>query len=129
MGRINYKETLDKSLKLLYNGKCEIGFCGKFSCFFGGNRSDRAAPGNRSQIILEDFTMFEKLKELLVDELQIDEADITLDAELSGDLGINSIELADLVMLCEEKFEIEIDDENLHKLVTVGDVVSYLESL
>ena len=73
--------------------------------------------------------MFEKLKELLVDELQIDEADITLDAELSGDLGINSIELADLVMLCEEKFEIEIDDENLHKLVTVGDVVSYLESL
>ena len=49
--------------------------------------------------------------------------------ELSGDLGINSIELADLVMLCEEKFEIEIDDENLHKLVTVGDVVNYLESL
>lgn len=73
--------------------------------------------------------MFEKLKELLVDELQIDEADITLDAELSGDLGINSIELADLVMLCEEKFDIEIDDENLHKLVTVGDVVNYLESL
>ena len=73
--------------------------------------------------------MFEKLKELLVDELQIDEADITLDAELSADLGINSIELADLVLLCEEKFDIEIDDENLHKLVTVGDVVSYLESL
>jgi acyl carrier protein len=73
--------------------------------------------------------MFEKLKELLVDELQIDEADITLDAELSGDLGINSIELADLVLLCEEKFDIEIDDENLHKLVTVGDVVTYLESL
>lgn len=73
--------------------------------------------------------MFEKLKELLVDELQIDEADITLDAELSGDLGINSIELADLVLLCEEKFDIEIDDENLHKLVTVGDVVAYLESL
>jgi acyl carrier protein len=73
--------------------------------------------------------MFEKLKELLVDELQIDEADITLDAELSADLGINSIELADLVLLCEEKFDIEIDDENLHKLVTVGDVVTYLESL
>lgn len=73
--------------------------------------------------------MFEKLKELLVDELQIDEADITLDAELSGDLGINSIELADLVMLCEEKFNIEIEDGDLHKLVTVGDVVNYLESL
>ena len=73
--------------------------------------------------------MFEKLKELLVDELQIDEADITLDAELSGDLGINSIELADLVMLCEEKFNIEIEDGDLHKLVTVADVVNYLESL
>ena len=73
--------------------------------------------------------MFEKLKQLLVDELSIDEDDITLEAELSGDLGINSIELADLVMLCEDKFGIEINDEDLHKLVTVGDVVDYLESL
>ena len=73
--------------------------------------------------------MFEKLKQLLVDELSIDENDITLEAELSGDLGINSIELADLVMLCEDKFGIEINDEDLHKLVTVGDVVEYLESL
>ncbi|MBO4979509.1 MAG: acyl carrier protein [Clostridia bacterium] len=73
--------------------------------------------------------MFEKLKQLLVDELSIDEGDITLEAELSGDLGINSIELADLVMLCEDRFGIEINDEDLHKLVTVGDVVEYLESL
>ncbi|MBE6662280.1 MAG: acyl carrier protein [Ruminococcaceae bacterium] len=73
--------------------------------------------------------MFEKLKQLLVDELSIDENDITLEAELSGDLGINSIELADLVMLCEDKFGIEFNDEEIHKLVTVGDVVNYLESL
>ena len=73
--------------------------------------------------------MFEKLKQLLVDELSIDENDITLEAELSGDLGINSIELADLVMLCEDKFGIEINDEDVHKLVTVGDVVTYLENL
>ena len=73
--------------------------------------------------------MFEKLKNLFVEELQIDEADITMDAELIKDLGINSIELADLVMLCEEKFDIEIDDEDIHKFVTVGDVVNYLESL
>ncbi|MBO5305592.1 MAG: acyl carrier protein [Clostridia bacterium] len=73
--------------------------------------------------------MFEKLKQILVDELSIDESDITLDAELSGDLGINSIELADLVMLCEDKFGIEFDDEEIHKLVTIGDVVNYLESL
>ena len=73
--------------------------------------------------------MFEKLKAILVDELQIDEADITLEAELSGDLGINSIELADLVMLCEDTFKIEIKDEDITSLVTVGDVVNYLEKI
>ena len=73
--------------------------------------------------------MFEKLKDLLVQELQIDAEDITLDAELSGDLGINSIELADLVMLCEDKFGIEIEDTDINKFVTIGDVVNYLETL
>ena len=73
--------------------------------------------------------MFEKIKNLLVEELSVKEEDITMSAELVNDLGINSLELADLVLLCEEKFDIEIDDENLHKLVTVGDVVTYLESL
>jgi len=73
--------------------------------------------------------MFEKLKDLLVEELQIDADDITLDAELSGDLGINSIELADLVMLCEDKFDIEIEDTDINKFVTIRDVVNYLETL
>ena len=73
--------------------------------------------------------MYEKLKALLVDELQIDENDITLDAELSGDLGINSIELADLVMLCEETFDIEIQDEDVGNLTTVGDIVNFLEKI
>lgn len=73
--------------------------------------------------------MFEKLRELLIEELQIDADDITLEAELSGDLGINSIELADLVMLCEDKFGVEIDDSDINKFVTIGDVVNYLEAL
>lgn len=72
--------------------------------------------------------MFEKVKELLISELQINGEDITLEAELSADLGINSIELADLVMICEEKFNLTIDDEDLHSFITVGDVVSYLEA-
>lgn len=71
--------------------------------------------------------MFETLKDLLVKELQIDPAIITEDAELSGDLGINSIELANLIMECEERFDITIEDEDLHKLVTVGDVAKYIE--
>lgn len=72
--------------------------------------------------------MFETVKKLLVEELQIDEAAITPEAELSADLGINSIELADLVMLCEEKFDVSIEDDDVHSLLTVGDVVNYLES-
>ena len=73
--------------------------------------------------------MLETLKKLLVEDLQIDADAITPDAELSSDLGINSIELANLVMLCEEKFDVTIDDDDIHKLVTVGDVAEYLESL
>ena len=71
--------------------------------------------------------MFETLKKFLVDELSVNEDEITMEAELSGDLGINSLELADLVYVCEEKFNIEIADEDLHSFVTVGDVVRYLE--
>ena len=73
--------------------------------------------------------MYNKFVDLLVEELQIDPADITMDAELSNDLGINSIELADLVMICEDKFGITIDDDDIRKFTTVGDVVAYLESL
>ena len=71
--------------------------------------------------------MFEKVKELLVEELNVKAQDITPESELINDLGINSLELADLVMQCEEKFEIEFDDDDIKKLVTVGDIVKYLE--
>ena len=72
--------------------------------------------------------MFETLKKFLVEELRVNAEDITLDAELAGDLGINSHELADLVYLCEEKFNVVIDDDDLHNFNTVGDVVRYLEA-
>ncbi len=72
--------------------------------------------------------MFETLKTFLVEELRVNADDITMEAELVSDLGINSLELADLVYLCEEKFNVVIDDEDLHNFVTVGDVVRYIES-
>ncbi|MBQ1244830.1 MAG: acyl carrier protein [Clostridia bacterium] len=72
--------------------------------------------------------MFEKIKDLLVEELNVDADVITPEAELTNDLGINSLELADLILLCEEKFNIVIDDEDLHTFITIGDVVNYLES-
>lgn len=70
--------------------------------------------------------MFEKVKEILVEDLQLSESDITMEAELISDLGINSLELADLILMCEEKFGIEIKDDDIHKFITVGDVVNYL---
>ena len=73
--------------------------------------------------------MFEKVKALLNRERQINEDDITPDAELVNDLGINSLELADLVLICEEEFDIEISDDDLRTFTTVGDVVKYLENL
>ncbi len=73
--------------------------------------------------------MFEKIKEILVEEMQVDPENVTMEAELVNDLGVNSLELADLILLCEEKFDIEINDEDIHKFITVADVVAYLDSL
>jgi len=72
--------------------------------------------------------MFERIKNILVDELSVEPEDITLEAELVNDLGISSLELADLVLLCEEKFDLEINDDDIHKFITVGDIVEYLEA-
>ena len=71
--------------------------------------------------------MFETLKNLLVEELQLNPDEITLESDLANDLGVNSLELADLILLCEEKFNLVIDDEDLHTFITVGDVVNYLD--
>ncbi len=71
--------------------------------------------------------MFETLKNLLVEELQLDPDEIKMESELVNDLGINSIELADLVLMCEDKFGLEIEDDDIHKFITIGDVVKYLE--
>ena len=73
--------------------------------------------------------MFEKVKELLVEELDINADDITPEAELVNDLGINSLELADLVLQCEDKFDIEITDEVINGFVTVADLVTALSKI
>jgi acyl carrier protein len=72
--------------------------------------------------------MFEELKKFLVEELRVNPDDVKPEAELSADLGINSLELADLVYLCEERFDVVIDEEELHNFTTVGDIVKYLDS-
>jgi acyl carrier protein len=71
--------------------------------------------------------MFEQLKQILVEELQLSPEEITPNAELIKDLGVNSLELADLILLCEEKFNIEVKDEDIHKFITIQNVVDFLE--
>ena len=71
--------------------------------------------------------MFDKIKAILADELQIS-GDITEQSELA-ELGINSLELADLVMRCENDFGIEIKDEDIRTFITVGDLVHYVDGL
>ena len=73
--------------------------------------------------------MVEQFKSILVDDMSIDPNLVTMDAELTADLGINSLELADLILLCEDKLGVEIDDKQLSKFISVGDVVNYLQSL
>ncbi len=73
--------------------------------------------------------MFEQLKEILVDEMQIKEELIKPEAELINDLGMNSIELSELVLACEEKFDIQVDEEIAKNFVTVQDVVNYMDEL
>lgn len=71
--------------------------------------------------------MFEQIKEMLADSFGLNPADITNDAKLEADLGINSLELAELALCCDEEFGVDIDENDIHKLITVGDVANYIE--
>ena len=65
----------------------------------------------------------------MVDELGIDGSEIKPESVLLSDLDINSLELMNLVMVVEEKYNIFLDEERLHDIKTVGDVVSYVAEL
>ena len=73
--------------------------------------------------------MYEEFRQLLIEKLEIEPDLIKPEAQLGNDLGINSLELADLVLYCEDKYDIEIDDDALQRFITVGDVVEYLSGL
>lgn len=73
--------------------------------------------------------IFGQLKEIMVDELGIDGSEIKPESVLLSDLDINSLELMNLVMVVEEKYNIFLDEERLHYIKTVGDVVAYIAEL
>ena len=71
--------------------------------------------------------VFEKVKKILCDQLDLEEEQVTEEAEVIEDLGADSLDIVDLVMTLEEEFDTEIPDEDIENLKTVGDIVRYIE--
>ena len=69
----------------------------------------------------------DKIKQIIVDELGVDEAEVTENARFIEDLGADSLDLVELVMRFEEEFDIEIPDEDAEKIQSVRDAYSYVE--
>ena len=69
----------------------------------------------------------EKIKAIIVEQLGVDESDVTPEAHFIDDLGADSLDTVELVMALEEEFGIEISDEDAEKIQTVGDVSRYID--
>ncbi|MCB1324902.1 MAG: acyl carrier protein [Spirochaetales bacterium] len=70
---------------------------------------------------------FEKVKSIIVEQLGVDESEVTPEAHFIDDLGADSLDTVELVMALEEEFGIEISDEDAEKIQTVGDVSKYID--
>lgn len=73
--------------------------------------------------------MFDKVKDIIVDQLAVDESEVTLDTNIRESLGADSLDLVDLAMTIEDEFEVEITDEAIESIKTVGDLVEYLKEI
>ena len=71
---------------------------------------------------------FEKLKKIIVDVLNVDENEITMDTTFIDDLGADSLDVFQIIMGLEEEFDIEIPNEQAEKIVTVGDAVEQIKA-
>tara|TARA_Y100001970_G_scaffold286824_2_gene409933 strand:+ start:101 stop:337 length:237 start_codon:yes stop_codon:yes gene_type:complete len=69
---------------------------------------------------------YEKVKEIIIDKLGVEEAKITMDAKFIDDLGADSLDTVELIMQFEEEFSIEIPDEEAENLISVGQAVEYI---
>lgn len=72
--------------------------------------------------------VFEKVREIICDQLDVEEDEVTLESNIAEDFGADSLDMVDLVMSLEDEFDKEIPDEDIEKIKTVGDVVSYIEN-
>ena len=71
--------------------------------------------------------VFEKIKEIVAEQLDVDTSDITLETSLTKDLEADSLDAVEVIMEIEEEYGIEIPDEEAEKFVTIGDIVAYVE--
>lgn len=72
--------------------------------------------------------VFEKVKAILCEQLDVEEDKVTQEASIVDDLGADSLDVVDLIMSLEEEFDIEIPDEDVEGMKTVGDIVKYIEA-
>jgi len=72
--------------------------------------------------------VFDKVKEIIVDKLEVEESQVTMEASFKDDLEADSLDVVELVMELEDEFDMEIADEEAEKINTVGDAVDYINS-
>ena len=72
--------------------------------------------------------VLERVTKIIVDRLNVEESQVTLEASFKDDLGADSLDVVELVMELEDEFDMEISDEEAEKIVTVGDAVNYIKS-
>jgi acyl carrier protein len=72
--------------------------------------------------------VFEKVKSVIVEQIGIDEAEVTMEAKFSDDLGVDSLEIFEIVMSLEEAFEIEIPNEDIENIKDIKGIVKYIEA-
>lgn len=71
--------------------------------------------------------IFDKVKEIIVEQLGVAENTVTMEASFIDDLGADSLDIVELIMALEEEFDLEIPDSDAEKIVTVNDVVEYIK--
>ena len=72
--------------------------------------------------------VIDKIKDIIVEQLDVEEDAVTMEASITEDLGADSLDVVDLVMSIEESFDVEIPDEEVENIKTVGDIVKYIEN-
>ena len=94
----------------------------------GGGDSGRIVPAilaERTQEIMSET--FDRVKKVVIEQLSVKDAEVTMEASFQEDLGADSLDVVELVMAFEEEFSIDIPDDDVTNLKSVGDAVTYID--